>query len=254
MDSRTAQRAAESETPPLYQMVVRALRSEILRGEYPVGTALPSELALVNRFGVSRHTVREALRHLRDLGLVESRQGKGTLVLKPGGPQVYVHQVNSIADLHDYNVDSRYDDHAETVKLDEATAERLGATPGESWLKIGGMRYDRSTQDPICAVEIFVPTRFAGIGRLLGRNSGPIYGLIEDVYGDSIGEVDQDLRALPPPADIATKLDLSPDDTTVEIRRVYRCIDGSVAEVTFNYYKAANFSFSMKLRRIRNGA
>jgi len=63
----------------LYKLVVRALRAEILTGIYPIGTAIPSESQLVSRFGVSRHTIREALRHLRELGLVESRQGFGTV-------------------------------------------------------------------------------------------------------------------------------------------------------------------------------
>ncbi|ANI80214.1 GntR family transcriptional regulator [Sphingobium sp. EP60837] len=240
-------------SPPLYQMVVGELRSEILQGLYPIGTALPSELALVSRFNVSRHTVREALRHLKDLGLVESHQGKGTLVLQPGGPQVYVHQVNSIADLHDYNVESRYDNQAKTIKLDGITAGRLGVEKGETWLKIGGTRYEPGKKDPICAVEIFVPGRFAGIGRLLGRRTGPIYGLVEDVYGESIGEVDQTLRAAPLRPDLAAILKVDEGETAVEIKRIYRLLDGSPAEITFNYYKAANFNFSMKLRRVRNG-
>jgi hypothetical protein len=37
---------------------------------------------------------------------------------------------------------------------------------------------DMGSEDPICAVEIFVPGKFAGIGRLLGRLSGPTFGLI----------------------------------------------------------------------------
>ncbi|MPT49006.1 MAG: GntR family transcriptional regulator [Sphingobium sp.] len=240
-------------TPPLYQMVVSELRTEILQGLYPVGTSLPSELSLVSRFGVSRHTIREALRNLRDLGLVESHQGKGTLVLQPGGPQVYVHQVNSIADLHDYNMESRYDDKAETVKLSPDMADRLGVESDETWLKIGGTRYKLNEKDPICAVEIFVHGRFAGIGRLLGRRTGPIYGLVEDVYGEVISEVDQTLRAAPVQGKLAEILKLAEGEMAVEIKRVYRLLDGTPAEITFNYYKADNFSFSMNLRRVRNG-
>ncbi|MGX7896000.1 GntR family transcriptional regulator [Tsuneonella sp. HG222] len=242
--------AAQDAGPPLYQMVVQALRAEILRGAYPVGSALPSELALVTRFGVSRHTVREAIRHLRDLGLVESHQGKGTLILKPGGPQVYVHQVNSIGDLHDYSVESRYADHADAVSVDPALAERMGVEPGDQWLRIDGMRFDEG--QPICAVEIYVATEFAGISRLLGRRSGPIYALIEDVYGEAITEVTQDLRALPVPEEVARRLEIEPGETVVEIKRTYRLLDGRPAEITFNYYKAANFRFAMNLRRVRN--
>lgn len=248
----TAGEAPKGKGTPLYQMVVRALKAEIVRGEYPVGSPLPSESTLVERFGVSRHTIREALRSLRDLGLVESHQGVGTLVLKPGGPQVYVHQVNSISDLHDYRVESRYSDTAETIILDEALAQRLEGHAGEAWLHINGSRFEPHDEEPICLVEIYVPSDFAAIGRLLGRRSGPIYSLIEAVYGESIGEVDQTLRALPATAAMAEQLGIAQGDAVVEIRRCYRLLDGKTAEITFNYYKATNFSFSMELRRVRN--
>ncbi len=236
---------------PLYQMLVNVLRTEILSGVYAIGTLLPSEQLLVSRFGVSRHTVRDALRHLRDLGLVESRQGLGTSVLRPGGPQVYVHQVSSISDLHDFNVESRYSDVAEPVILNSALAGRLGVPAGETWLRVDGTRHDQHFDAPICVVEIFVPPRFAGIGRLLGRRAGPIYALIEAVYGESIGEVEQLLRALPVTASIAKQLGLKSGETVVEIRRIYRLIDGEIAEISFNYYNANNFSFLARLRKVR---
>jgi len=236
---------------PLYQMVVAALRAEIIRGVYPVGTRLPSESSLVARFAVSRHTVREALRQLRDLGLVESRQGLGTVVLRPGGEQVYVHKVNSIADLHDSNVESRYDEDARLITADSALAIRLGCQPGDAWLRVDGTRYLDLEAPPVCVVEIYVPRRFAGVSRLLGRRSGPIYSLIELVYGENIVEVEQELRALPPPAAVARLLEVAEQEIAIEIRRVYRLLNGEPAEITFNYYKASQFRYSMNLRRVR---
>ena len=50
---------------PLYLQVVRALKDEIVSGVYPVGSQLPTEEELCERFSVSRYTVREALRRLR---------------------------------------------------------------------------------------------------------------------------------------------------------------------------------------------
>jgi GntR family transcriptional regulator len=249
--ARTRTGGDESSRAPLYRMVVRALRADILLGDYAVGSPLPSELTLVKRFKVSRHTIREALRHLRDLGLVESHQGLGTLVRHPGGSRVYIQQVNSIVDLHDYELESHYAAHATPIRVDEGLATRLEAKAGEDWLLIEGLRYDRPTPDPICAVEIYVPAQFAGITRLLGSNAGPIYGLIESVYGESIEEVEQHLRALPAPPHIATRLGIPATETVLEIKRIYRLLGSNKAEVTFNYYKAANFRLSMNLRRVR---
>jgi GntR family transcriptional regulator len=64
-----------------YLQVARTLRKEIVDGVFPVGSQLPTEHELCERFAVSRYTIREALRRLRDDNLVESRPRAGTLVV-----------------------------------------------------------------------------------------------------------------------------------------------------------------------------
>src|ERR1700720_5040145 len=63
---------------PKYQQVVEAVKNEILSGRYQRGQKLPSEAALVKRFGASRITVGRALRELRLAGLIQSRAGSGS--------------------------------------------------------------------------------------------------------------------------------------------------------------------------------
>lgn len=53
------------------------------RGEFDNAGRLPSEIALANRFGVSRPVVREALSHLRSMGFIVSRKGSGSYIKKP---------------------------------------------------------------------------------------------------------------------------------------------------------------------------
>src|SRR6267142_2342770 len=84
---------------PLYLQVVRALKDEIISGIHPVGSQLPTEEELCARFSVSRYTVREALRRLREDNLVSSRQGAGTIVVPPRPSESFVHEVMSINDL-----------------------------------------------------------------------------------------------------------------------------------------------------------
>ena len=64
----------------LSKRISRALLTSILRGEIPPGNALPSEDDLASQFDVSRPVVREAVKELAVLGLVESRQGRSTRV------------------------------------------------------------------------------------------------------------------------------------------------------------------------------
>ena len=240
----------ERSAAPLYRRVLQALKDELLAGTYPVGTQLPTEAELGSRFGVSRHTVREALRHLREDNLVTSRQGAGTTVCRFAVPQPYVHEVGSIDDLVAYAAGTQYrTDSSATVTLDGALAKRLGAALGERWLRIEGYRYAPGQALPICWTEVFVPAGYAGVGLMLGRRPGPIYRWIEDMYGERIAEVEQSLRATTAPAEIAPTLEIAGGSTVVEVRRVYRLAARTVAEVSFNLYPAERFSYSMTLRR-----
>ena len=74
---------------PLFAQVRDALRAEILRGDVASGERLPSESALVERFGVSRITVRQAIAELQTLGLVQTVNGKGTYVRRPDHAQAH---------------------------------------------------------------------------------------------------------------------------------------------------------------------
>src|SRR5579863_1888906 len=65
---------------PLYHQLKQIVRSEIERGMYKPGDRLPSEPELIQRYGVSRITVRQALTELENEGVVVRRHGKGTYV------------------------------------------------------------------------------------------------------------------------------------------------------------------------------
>lgn len=69
-----------------YLKVARTLRKEIADGVYPIGSQLPTEHELCERFNVSRYTVREALRRLREDNLVASRPRAGTVVIPAPRP------------------------------------------------------------------------------------------------------------------------------------------------------------------------
>ncbi|MCR4398032.1 MAG: GntR family transcriptional regulator [Firmicutes bacterium] len=64
----------------LYARVAEYIRKKVAEGEYPRGERLPSETDLASKLGVSRATLREALRLLEDEGLVMSRRGAGSFV------------------------------------------------------------------------------------------------------------------------------------------------------------------------------
>lgn len=75
-----------SQTRPLREIVIDALRQQILDGNYAPGDQLPTEPVLVSRFGYSRTVIREAIAALRADGLVDSRHGVGVFVIGPKPP------------------------------------------------------------------------------------------------------------------------------------------------------------------------
>lgn len=67
-------------TSRLYEQIVQQVEDSILKGQLKPGDQLPAERDLAQRFGVSRTAVREAVKALREKGLVEAYSGRGTFV------------------------------------------------------------------------------------------------------------------------------------------------------------------------------
>lgn len=64
-----------------FKEIYADLEKKILNGEYPANTLLPSEKQLVEMYNVSRETIRKALNLLINTGLIQKKQGKGSIVL-----------------------------------------------------------------------------------------------------------------------------------------------------------------------------
>ena len=68
---------------PLYRRIADDLRAQIESGQLEPGSQLPPEEQLGKLFKASRNTVRDAIKFLINLGLVETRPGQGTFVVDP---------------------------------------------------------------------------------------------------------------------------------------------------------------------------
>lgn len=67
-------------TSRLYEQIVQQIEDSILKGALKPGDQLPAERELAQQFGVSRTAIREAVKALREKGLVEAYSGRGTFV------------------------------------------------------------------------------------------------------------------------------------------------------------------------------
>ena len=238
--------------PALYRQVAATLREEIVNGVYPVGSLLPTEGELCRRFSVSRYTVREALRRLRADGLVSSRQGAGTVVIPPQSGSSDIQQVMSINDLVAVVSGTRFAiDGLSMVTVDDKIAARTGLAAGEAWLNVHGYRRSEESEAPVCRAEYFINRNFAAVGRLLQRHQGPIFPLIEDMFGVVIAEVQQQISATLLAGEPATALGVKEGSAALEVRRAYKTAEGEVVQVTINTHPASLFQHSMTMRRVK---
>jgi GntR family transcriptional regulator len=242
-----------SKTGPLYLQVAHALKEGIVSGIYPVGSLLPTEDDLSDRFAVSRHTVREALRKLRDDNLVSSKQGAGTTVVPPRPSHSYVHHIASINDLLAFAVGLRFViDCLGMIVIDRMLASRTGIEQGQECLAVKGFRYAEGLECPACWTEYYINREFAAVGRLLQRHSGPIFPLIEDLFGQAIAEVHQEIFASEVSPALAEGLKVETGTAVLEVRRAYKMTNGKIAQVTINIHPAPRFHHSMTMRRVKD--
>src|ERR1700726_1611982 len=67
-------------TSRLYEQIVQQIEDSVLKGTLKPGDQLPAERELAQQLGVSRTAVREAVKTLREKGLVEAYSGRGTFI------------------------------------------------------------------------------------------------------------------------------------------------------------------------------
>ena len=104
---------------------------------------------------------------------------------------------------------------------------------------------------PVCWAEYYIHRDFAAVGRLLPRHTGPIFPLIEDLFGQRIAEVHQEIGATLISPALAPGLKVDAGTAALQVRRSYKTSDGQVAQVTISTHPASLFRHSMTLRRVR---
>lgn len=118
-----------------WRLITEELRGEISERRLRPGDRLPTENAIAERYGVNRHTARQAIAALAQDGLIESRRGSGTFVT---GESVLVHRIGlrtrmmrSLGEEESTRTKSRVLDSA-TEPAPADIALRLGIPAGEA--------------------------------------------------------------------------------------------------------------------------
>lgn len=217
---------------PRYQQIANELIAKIASGRYRVGGLLPTEMELCDQYDISRSTVREALRRVRDAGLISRRRRTGTKVISRMPPAVYRQPTNSITDLLQYADETQIEILSEKrVICDEQLADLLECREGHEWLRLNTLRTVPNDPRPICMTTAYVDAGLPDIDKHLGHVAGPISAMLERTYGIRIARIEQSIQAIPlgkrqakllradvgSPALLATRRYYRPDDTLIEL-------------------------------------
>lgn len=239
------------ESGPIFKQLARRLAEPIESGECPVGVLLPTEEEIAKRHGVSRHTVRHALAELRALGLIESRQGVGTTVVRSSSTAVFSEKFSSVQELIQAGRGNPMRALAASHVIADATmAEKLRGRPSQSYLKIDGLRFGKNRKEgAVGFVEVYVDAMYAGIEATLPRLKTTVAEAIFELYGVSIARIEQEMSAVSLEKRMAGPLKVRAGTPALLIERWYHASNGRVFEVASTYYPMGRFVHRSVLTR-----
>lgn len=234
-----------------YLRLAEILAKQIANGKYPVGSKLPTEHELSREYDLSRHTVRESLRQLKDQGLVARRQGSGSMVIaQQPAAQMYIHAMRSLQDVAQHAREARLSAHAiELIAAEGWQCEQLKCKAGKRWLRIEGIRTVDGQANPISWTEIYVDARFKGIRRFVKNSPLAISALVQEKCGAPIHALDQKIESIGIPKEICERLNTLPGSPGLLITRNYKDENKQTIIFSTNIHPGDRYAYSTEIVR-----
>jgi GntR family transcriptional regulator len=229
----------------LHEHVAKALAERIREGEWPVGSALPSEASFCAFYQVSRHTLRHALATLEENGLILRRQGAPTRVISRQQPRRFVQSLNSPGDILRYSAGThRITERTEFIECDTQLAPMLKAPLGSSWFHIEALRKEKDTGQVIACVDVYMLPQFSEVTKESDFSETMVYEKIEQRFGVAAYRAEVEIYATGADARISKALHLPRGTPCLGIVRRYIDSSGRTFEVTVNYHPENRFVFT----------
>ena len=217
----------------------------------PAGSRLVSEPDLAKQLGVSRATLREAMRTFETQGLIRRRQGAGTFVVGKvpvldAGLEVLesietmARRLNLVVAVSDLNV--------EQVAADEDQAIGLGVAVGDCLTRV--RRVMRAETRPVAYLIDTLPESVLKIADLpVGFNGSVLDFLLE--RGDDLRISRAAISATNATAEVAKALEIQRGDVLLQFVSQIYTTDGKIVDYTVSYFIPGYFNFHV-VRRIGN--
>jgi len=205
---------------PLYRQIKDLIVQSLDGGAWKPGQAIPSEMELAERFGVSQGTVRKAVDALAAENMLVRRQGKGTFVATHGEPRQHFRFLRLMPNEGE---PAQYESRASECRRARAggdAARFLDLKLGDPVIFIRRVLFFGG--EPAVVEEITLPaTTFKGLtAAKLAAHRGSIYHLYETEFGTRMIRAVEKLRAVAADAATAGALELAKGTPLLSVERV----------------------------------
>ena len=225
---------------PLYQQLYELLEGRIRSREWKPGDMIPPESDLIERYQVSRITVRKVLDMLVNDGLIVRQRGRGSFVAHAKLEQGTTRIVSFTDDMHQRGLTPGTKIiFMGLVAAPRAIAEALSVSEGEELARIDRLRL--ADGEPMCVEESFlIHRRLPGILQHdLVNNS--LREIKQKEYGIRWSRARQTIQAVPAPAEIARLLSVRTGAPLLYFERVTYSQDAVAMEYLKIYYRADRY-------------
>ena len=233
---------------PLHVQIENALAKIIASGEMMPGTRLPSENMLIERFAVSRTTLRTAIQSLIGRGLVEIRRGKGTFVAQPIITQELTELTGFVEDMQALGRQaSALVQDRRMVAASETVARQLALPRGAAVARIQRVRLADGV--PLSFDETYLPRDLGEKIMADDLERQPIFSLLEQKYATPLLEAEYRLAAVAAHGTVARALGIAAGSAIFLIERTTFSHGHRPVDYERLYYRGDYIRFVTRLAR-----
>lgn len=234
---------------PLYYQIEVAIRRAIEQGQFG-GGRLPTEEELAERYGVSRMTVRAALRRLEEDGLIERHRARGTFVRPEAAAKIVRHPNYLFGFEEDLRRQGAAPDvevlASELIEPPTSVANSLGLAPGQHAHRL--RRRGRVNGEPLWLESRYHPAELIALLPEHDLTSASITSLLGKTAGIRIGSVQLRVEAAAANPRQARYLGVRTGHPLLVSRYAYYATDGRCVEVLHAAFRADRYCFTFFLR------
>ncbi|MCM4150839.1 GntR family transcriptional regulator [Arenibacter sp. N53] len=232
---------------PLHAQIEEYLRGLIIKKDYKSGKKfLPKEVAMSNKLGVSRNTIRQAINKLVHEGLIERKKGVGTKVVTKKISTRLDNWISFTKEMRNQGIEVvNYLVNIALVEVQDEVAEALSIAKTKKVWKLEKIRGSKEAKY-LYSVSYFHPR----IGITGDENFMiPLYELLEKEHDIIVSTSKEKLRAIKADSKIAALLDIGKDVAILKRERLVLDIGDRPVEYNMVYYHTDYFTYDIDIKR-----